>query len=444
MSELQEKDKTKDELIEELKRRIGDLQDLESKYKKLEEELQKTKIDLETQSWGLEKTNQAIKILYKELEKKNKELQKLDQLKSDFVNAVSHELRTPLTTIRESISQVLDGILGETTPEQREFLSICLEDVDRLKRIIDNLLDISKLEAGKIRLKREEVDIVSLAKGVSAVFYPKAKSMNLEIRENFPGQKVMVYADKDALIQVFTNLVGNAFKFTNQGLVTIAVNDERDYVECSVSDTGRGISEEDLPKVFGKFQQFSVAGGPGEKGTGLGLSISKGIVDLHHGKIWVESKLNAGAKFTFRLPKYTAKDLYREYITEGVKEAIRHNTSLSILVFNIKEVEAVRKKLGSEKIDSIMQNVEDVVKNNLRRQADAVVGDAHTIFVVLPEIKKDNSLKVAERIQGNIDDYLMKEGVAKEIGIFYAVVSYPEDGTTEKQICAKIEDVTGV
>lgn len=315
---VEDKDKTKEELLEEikvLKIRITELQNFEYESKKAKEELQKAEEELDIQKWGLTKTNEAIKVLYKELEKKNKELQKLDDLKSEFINTVSHELRTPLTTIREVVSQILEGILGSTTPKQREFLSICLEDVDRLKRIIDNLLDISKFEAGEVKLKREEVDIVTLAKGVIATFSPKAKSMNIEIREDFPQQKAIGYVDKDKIIQVFTNLVGNALKFCDKGYIQISIMDKPEYVECCVSDTGRGISEDDLPKVFSKFQQFNRIDSPGEKGTGLGLSISKSIIELHNGKIWVESKLNQGTKFTFTLPKYnpTAEISNRRY-----------------------------------------------------------------------------------------------------------------------------------
>ena len=274
--DVQDKDKTKEELLEEL----------------------------EVQKWGLTKTNDAIKVLYKELENKNKELKKLDDLKSEFINTVSHELRTPLTTIREVVSQILEGILGPTTPDQKEFLAICLQDVDRLKRIIDNLLDISKLEAGKVELKREEIDIVALAKGVMAIFSPKAVSLNLELKGDFPSEKAIAYADKDKIIQVFTNLIGNAFKFCDKGYIQIGVADKPEQVECCVYDTGKGISQDDLPKVFGKFQQFDRVDGPGEKGTGLGLSISKNIVELHNGKIWVESQLNAWTRFIFTLPKH--------------------------------------------------------------------------------------------------------------------------------------------
>ncbi|MFH0738791.1 MAG: HAMP domain-containing sensor histidine kinase [Candidatus Omnitrophota bacterium] len=308
---MDDRDKTKEKLFEEirlLKTRIADLQDSDDKYKSAEIELQNTKEQLKFEAWGLAKTNEAIKFLYKELDKKNKELQKLDKLKTDFINIASHELRTPLTTIREVISQFLDGILGQTTPEQKKFLSICLGGVDRLKRLVDDLLDVSQIEAGKFKFTREQVEIVSLAKGVSALFHPKAESIGLELRENFCSQAAIAYADKDSIIRVFTNLIGNALRFTNKGYIEILVMDRPTYVECCVSDTGRGISEEDLLRVFGKFEQFGSREGIREKGTGLGLSICKKIIELHKGQIWVESALNKGTKFTFTLPKYTGKE----------------------------------------------------------------------------------------------------------------------------------------
>jgi two-component system, OmpR family, phosphate regulon sensor histidine kinase PhoR len=227
----------------------------------------------------------------------------LDRLKTEFISTVSHELRTPLTTIRETVSQVLDGILGTTTDQQREFLSICLDDIDRLTRIINDLLDISKIEARKIQLKPQMIDLVAVVKNVSMIFQTRFREKALEIKTSFNRENISVYADKDKIIQVLTNLVGNSLKFTEKGYVQISVDDKEGFVECSVFDTGRGISEEDLPKVFSKFQQFGRVDGPGERGTGLGLSIAKGIIEMHHGKFSVESNLNEWTKFSFTLPK---------------------------------------------------------------------------------------------------------------------------------------------
>ena len=242
------------------------------------------------------------------LKKANEQLKKFDQLKNDFISTVSHELRTPLTVIRESISQILDGLLGETTKKQREFLSMGLRNIDRLSRIINNLLDISKIEAGKIVLNREKINIVDVANGVNSSFVPQAKAKGIKILTKFSNETIEVYADKDRIIQVFTNLVGNALKFTKQGHIEISVADMTEVVECGVYDTGQGIAQEDLPLIFNKFQQFGRIAGSGEKGTGLGLSIVKGIIELHQGKIWAESKVGQGSKFKFSLPKNDAKE----------------------------------------------------------------------------------------------------------------------------------------
>jgi signal transduction histidine kinase len=234
----------------------------------------------------------------------NKEL---DKLKDEFIGNVSHELRTPLTSVRESVSQVLDGILGKTTSKQRKFLSICLRNTDRLKRILDNLLDISKIEAGKVELSRERIDISNLVKGVISSFIPQAQNKGLELKQNILKEKAEVYADKDKVIEVFNNLISNSLKFTEKGHIEVLILKKDDYIECSVTDTGKGIAKENLPKIFDKFQQFGRLNNVEEKGTGLGLSISKGIVNLHDGDIWVESKLNTFTKFTFTLPAYKNK-----------------------------------------------------------------------------------------------------------------------------------------
>ena len=235
------------------------------------------------------------------------ERMRLKQVKDEFVGMVSHELRTPMTSIREVISQTLDGILGETTPEQREFLSMALSDVDRLSRMIDDLLDISKLDAGKMKMKINMCEMVALVLKIISSFVSQAKAKGLEMKGSFSKEKIKAYVDKDRITQVFSNLIGNAVKFTQRGHIEISVVDREDAVECSVSDTGPGIAKKDLPQLFDKFQQFGHQVNGEEKGTGLGLAISKGIVELHKGKIWVESQVNVGTKFIFVLPKYTGK-----------------------------------------------------------------------------------------------------------------------------------------
>lgn len=243
------------------------------------------------------------KLAEEELLKLNRELLKLDQLKSGFINMSSHELRTPIAIIREGISQMLEGLHGELKPEQKYFLDKSFKNVNRLIKIVDNIFEVSELDSEKAFLEKEFLDMVKLARTAIAGLDQEIKGSGLEIRENFPRNKVELYADQKKIIRVLIELIRNALKFTEKGYVEIKIEDKDDKIEFSVKDSGKGIAEENLPKVFGKFQQFSRDFGPGERGTGLGLAIVRGIIELHKGKIWVESRLGEGSKFTFSLPK---------------------------------------------------------------------------------------------------------------------------------------------
>ena len=237
------------------------------------------------------------------LEKQKTELKKLDELKSEFVSTVSHELRTPMTIIKESITQLLDGLAEGSVELQKRLLTMALSNVSRLANLINNLLDLSKIEAGKVELHREMTDIINLAREVCYNFEPQVKKKGLELRQVFSKDTIEISIDREKIIQVFINLIGNSLKFVEKGFVEVSVTEEDHQVVCSIADSGNGISKDDLQKVFNKFQQFGRKDGPGVKGTGLGLSICKGIVDLHQGRIWVESELGQGTKFAFTLPK---------------------------------------------------------------------------------------------------------------------------------------------
>lgn len=228
---------------------------------------------------------------------------RLVNIRDEFVNTVSHELRTPMAIIHEGVAQVLEGFHGPINAEQTKFLSTTLKSIDRLGRIINNLLDISRLESGRMKAKKEAIDFAKLARETAAAFHLQAEKKGLEFVESIPAEPLIIYADRDEMIEVLTNLLGNAIKFTEQGRIEIAVIDKGDELEGFVADTGRGIAAENLPKIFEKFMQFGRIAGGGEKGTGLGLVIAKSLIELHNGKLWVESQENVGSKFIFILPK---------------------------------------------------------------------------------------------------------------------------------------------
>lgn len=231
------------------------------------------------------------------------ERRRIDRLKDDFIATVSHELRTPLSITKEGISLILDGIVGSISEEQAKVLTTSKDNIDRLARIINELLDISKIEAGKLILNKEKMDIVEVAKSVVESFTGMANTKKLELKFTSSEDSIALYADPDKITQIFVNLISNSIKFTDTGYVEVSVKENVGEIECSVRDTGIGIADEDLHKLFGKFQQFGRTAGAGEKGTGLGLSIAKRIVDMHNGEIWAESELGKGTKITFVLPK---------------------------------------------------------------------------------------------------------------------------------------------
>jgi signal transduction histidine kinase len=229
----------------------------------------------------------------------------LDNLKSTFVANVSHELRTPLVSMDKSISLILSKTAGEINKDQEQFLSIAQRNLKRLGLLINDLLDLSKLEAGKLQLKRELSGIKKVieesVEGLNTWAATKGITLEKAVQEGLPELNI----DPNRLIQVLNNLIGNAIKFTpKEGKVTIEakLGENNREIQVSVIDTGIGIPKENLPKIFSKFYQIGERSASDIGGTGIGLSIAKEIVELHGGRIWVESEHGHGAQFKFVLP----------------------------------------------------------------------------------------------------------------------------------------------
>lgn len=231
-------------------------------------------------------------------------LKELDKLKSDFISNVSHELRTPLTAMKASVDNMLDGLTGRLNEKQNRYLTRIKSNADRLARLINDLLDLSRIEAGKIDLKSVTLPLLTLAREVAESLRPVAaeKLISLEVVSADTG--VTAWADRDKVVQVLMNLIGNAVKFTPpHGEVTVAVErNDADWVQISVADTGPGIPPEEIAKIFDKFYQVAQVGKQKTKGTGLGLAISKALVEMHGGKIWLESEEGSGSTSSFTLP----------------------------------------------------------------------------------------------------------------------------------------------
>ena len=360
----------------------------------------------------------------------------IDKMKTDLVAAVSHELKTPLAIMRESVSIVDDEVYGKINSKQKMYLDVALDHIDRLERIITALLDISKIEAGKVQIRRTLIDIVKLATDVFDSYRLLALKKGLTLSTKFEKKDISVFADPDKINEVFTNLVNNALKFTDKGGINVEIKDRENEVECSVIDTGVGISQEDLPKLFTKFSQVGKIDKPGPKGTGLGLSIVNGIIKLHKGKIWVESKLGEGSKFTFLLPKYEIDQVFSEYVTNEIRRAEDNNGFFSLVIVSIPSQATIKEKTDPKSYESFYKNIEYHSKKVLRRVSDVVVRYDSKSAILLRETTKTDTDIIRGRIKSSIMEFLQncKESWVNEVIIKIGHSTFPDDGATSEEL----------
>ena len=235
----------------------------------------------------------------------NQILKEHDRLKSEFVSTVSHELRTPLCIFKNIVSNAMAGVMGKVSHKLYESLKTADKSIDRLSRIVSDFLDISKIESGVMKLDRVPLRIQSVVSEVTNSLHALATAKGVELSTKMGKQKLLVNVDRDRIVQVLTNLIGNAVKFVPSGChINVTVASRGDEVEVAVRDNGPGLSKEDMEKIFDRFVQAHNLKGAGEHGTGLGLTIAKELVEMHGGRIWVESAPAQGCCFYFTLPKY--------------------------------------------------------------------------------------------------------------------------------------------
>ena len=237
----------------------------------------------------------------RELAQANIQLQELDRLKSMFIASMSHELRTPLNSIIGFTGIILQGMAGEITKEQSKQLTMVKNSAEHLLALINDVIDVSKIEAGKVEPAIEEFDFLCIIREVKDSFEVIADEKGLKLSIEMPD-KLVIKSDERRTKQIIMNLVNNAVKFTDRGKIEIKAAKKDRRVEISVRDTGIGIKKEDMAKLFKAFSRVREVGMPVWEGTGLGLYISKKLADLLGGEIQVESEWGRGSEFTFTLP----------------------------------------------------------------------------------------------------------------------------------------------
>jgi GGDEF domain-containing protein len=299
-----------------------------------------------------------------------------------------------------------------------------MSNMNRLGRMINDLLDISKLEAGRMELKKRLVDPLLLIKDQLVSFMPEAENKKIILSAGLPEKLPQLYIDSDRITQVLVNLIGNALKFTPEGgQVKLEAKELDDSLQIQVTDTGVGIAKENFSKLFDRFQKIDRKPGPGAKGTGLGLAISKSVIELHKGKIWVESELSKGSKFIFTLPKIEEESYFYECVNEGIKRARDNAATFSLLVFGVED------NLGH-----LLPDVEAILKKSVRLGTDMILRfQKGTKIAILCENGRESVPAFIDRLK-NIIEKEMSVASHQPSAVSVGFASYPDDGRTAKEL----------
>jgi PAS domain S-box-containing protein len=366
------------------------------------------------------------------IEKKLEALEELNKIKSEFISAVSHELRTPLAVIKQLITLIFEETVGPLSDKQREIMVRVKNNTERLKNIIDELLDISRIEGKRLKLDYSLVNLNDLIRESEDFFRELAVEKGVDLSYHLPQEEVNIFIDAERIIQVISNLINNAIKFTGEnGKIKVEVRILDDRVRVGVVDTGIGIAKSDLPRLFGKFVQVSRLTGAEKKGLGLGLSISKELVERHGGEIWVESESGVGSKFYFTLPlSYTAKILGKP-IRDKIIHLLKEGIPVYLINFLIVNYSEFQKRITVE-AHKLFEDFEVIIKATgrevfgLEKQKSMVVlADIHKgrCSIVFAEAIEEKVARFCGIVKDRLKDYLIKNKI-EEVFIALGVSSY--------------------
>ena len=336
-----------------------------------------------------------------EIQEKNKELYRLEHLKSEFVSIVSHELRTPITPLKTALQIISSGRAGAVTGSMNKFLTMANKNIESFAKIINDLLDMSKIEAGKMDYKFSSTNFEKIIDYVISQQNNVAEEKGLKLTTTFDDNFASVFADSSRMTQVLNNLLSNAIKFTREGGtidISTKIVDAKDincpesfadeikklkgkYIQVCVKDEGIGIEEENLPKVFDQFKQLESSLSREVGGTGLGLPIVRKILDAHNGAIWAESKINEGSSFYFVLPILSEKSNFWILHKQLIQQAKVNKTKFLTLTISAKD-DCIENLMKEENlINSTYLNNSLLDKDENRTSLTMVIpdGDEHLV-----------------------------------------------------------------
>jgi len=350
-------------------------------------------------------------------EKKLEALKESDRLKSEFISTVSHELRTPLTIIREALMILFDEITGPTNEKQKEIIKKAHGTSEHLRYIIDNLIDISKIDKGRLKLNYSLVDLNALLRDALDSFQELAKEKGISLKHKLFNKPISIFIDSERIYQVISNLLNNAIKFTEEnGEVLLEVKIVQDKVRIAVSDTGIGITKKDFPKLFNKFMQSPELPAAKRKGLGLGLSIAKDLVEKHGGEIWAESKIGVGSEFYFTLPLYVIRGL-NESVRKRINDLLANSPSTYLINLSIVNPREFKRRFEPKKFFKNLDLLIDTAFKKLypreTEKPQVVIHNyqSETSDILFPETRKTKANKILVLIKQNIQAYFKRHNI---------------------------------
>ncbi|MBI2083794.1 MAG: PAS domain S-box protein [Deltaproteobacteria bacterium] len=359
------------------------------------------------------------------------ERKKSEDRQTEFISRISHELRTPITIIKGAVGNLKDGIVGSLSEKQGRVVEAISRNVDRLSRLVGNVLDLSRLESGKAKMNLRRVDITQVIEETIQNMNAQAKEKGLRITSRHPESLSDIWADPDLIAQVMTNLLSNAIRFA-KSLIFVETSENKHQVQVMVRDDGPGIRKEDQSKLFNKFEQVTRPLSGGEyKGTGLGLSICKEILKNHHGEIWMEGDSGQGATFAFRLPQYDAMAVLRKELEILLPQARSREERVAVVLISFTNLEEQKREHSLEKVEKLIRDFEIKTREVVLRREDFLLdNEGEGFFVVLVNVSPFSLPNILMRIRKMMETLSLSnpDNISLELNMGTAI--FPNEGET--------------